>query len=140
MGSLRRHFFTFASNAVSQRRRSAQALLTLASPSTQEGTQSHSCSRLLFGSAERKFVNFTRLYLGGPSWLLGSPNRTPSKYVFLIQIRHHRQQFWPNTPITIITSNQNTLNSALFRLFLQARTSARGQNGGQQLAENPRCV
>jgi len=31
-GSLRRHFFTFASNAVSQRRRSAQALITLASP------------------------------------------------------------------------------------------------------------
>lgn len=67
----------------SQRRRSAQALLTLASPSTQV-TQSHSCSRLLFGSAEQKFVNFTRLYLGGPSWLLGSPNRILSKYVFLI--------------------------------------------------------
>ena len=34
-GSLRRHFFLFASNAASQYRRSAQALLTLASPSTQ---------------------------------------------------------------------------------------------------------
>jgi len=34
MGSLRRHLFTFASNPVSQRRRSAQALLALASPST----------------------------------------------------------------------------------------------------------
>lgn len=34
LGSLRRRFFTFASNAVSQNRRSAQALLTLASPST----------------------------------------------------------------------------------------------------------
>jgi hypothetical protein len=32
IGSLRRHFFVFTSNAVSQRRRSAQALLTLASP------------------------------------------------------------------------------------------------------------
>ena len=35
LGNLRRHFFGFASNAVSQRRRSAQALLTLALPSTQ---------------------------------------------------------------------------------------------------------
>jgi hypothetical protein len=34
-GSLRRHFFTFASNAVSQRRHSTEALLTLASPSAQ---------------------------------------------------------------------------------------------------------
>jgi hypothetical protein len=32
-GNLRRHFSHFASNVVSQRRRSAQALLTLASPS-----------------------------------------------------------------------------------------------------------
>jgi hypothetical protein len=33
--NLRRYFCYSASNAVSQRRRSAQALLTLASPSTQ---------------------------------------------------------------------------------------------------------
>ncbi|KAF8846621.1 hypothetical protein BDZ45DRAFT_812191 [Acephala macrosclerotiorum] len=41
-GNLRRHFFEFALDAVSQRRRSAQALLTLASPSTQVA-QSRSC-------------------------------------------------------------------------------------------------
>jgi predicted lactoylglutathione lyase len=35
ISSLRRHFFKFASNAVSQCRRSTQALLTLALPSTQ---------------------------------------------------------------------------------------------------------
>ena len=42
-GNLRRHFFDFASHSVSQRRRSAQALLTLALPSAQVA-QSRSCS------------------------------------------------------------------------------------------------
>jgi len=42
-GNLRQHFFDFASHSVSQRRRSAQALLTLASPSAQVA-QSRSCS------------------------------------------------------------------------------------------------
>jgi hypothetical protein len=59
-GSLSRHFFRFVSNAVSQHRRFAQALLILASPSAQVA-QSCSCSRLLFGS---EAVNFTRLYAG----------------------------------------------------------------------------
>jgi hypothetical protein len=44
-GSLRRQFCPIAPDAVSQRRRSAQALLTLASPSAQVA-QSRSCSRL----------------------------------------------------------------------------------------------
>ena len=86
-GNLRRLFFTFASNAVSQRRRSAQALLTLASPSTQVA-QSHSCSPfqwltnhdlLIIQSCRAKVVNSTRLrlYSRRPSWLLRSSNRNP---------------------------------------------------------------
>jgi hypothetical protein len=40
IGSLRRHFFKFACNAVSQCRRSAQVLLILALPSTQAAVSS----------------------------------------------------------------------------------------------------
>jgi hypothetical protein len=88
LGSLRRHFFIFASNAVSQRRCSAQALLTLAL------TLYSGCSVtfLLFFLVTNhslliiwfycvKVVNSTRLCSGGLSWLLGDPNRTPPQKI-----------------------------------------------------------
>lgn len=68
-GSLRRHFFTFASNAVSQHRSSAQALLILASSSTQVTGHVRLCCA--------KVVTFTRLCSGRPSRSSGNANKNP---------------------------------------------------------------
>jgi hypothetical protein len=79
-GNLRRHFFKFISDSVVQHRRSAQALLTLASPSAQVAqalfprAQSRSYSRsggqsfsTLIRLCLANIVDFTRLRLGIPN-------------------------------------------------------------------------
>src|SRR3954469_3455296 len=69
-GSLRRLFSCFPPDAVSEHRRSAQALLTLASTSAQV-TQSRSCACKVVNS-----TLYTTMFRG-PSQLLGNLNRTP---------------------------------------------------------------
>ena len=87
LGNLRRHFFTFASNAVSQRRRSAQALLTLASPSTQVA-QSRSCSPFYeylvtyYSVYHRSYQLYTTMFRGLSR--LPGPKQDPPKIHRLI--------------------------------------------------------
>ena len=77
LGSLRRHFLPFASNAVSQHRRSAQALLTLCSGCSVTFLLSLSVTHpnlLTIRFYRAKVVNSTRPCSGVPTRLLRSPN------------------------------------------------------------------
>jgi len=83
-GSLRRRFCLLASKAVNQRRRSAQVLLTLASPSTQ-AAQSRSCScfqsQLYFTFYSVLVCRNCQLYttmLRGTKSALKEPKQAPS--------------------------------------------------------------
>lgn len=88
-GNLRRQFLKFASNAVSQRRCFARALLTLASPSNSLYSGCLITFLLSLPVANYnlftiryyyiKIVNYTPLYPGGQTRLSGNSNRIPPK-------------------------------------------------------------
>jgi len=91
-GNLRRHFSTFASNMVSQRRRSAQALLTRltfysgCSVTFLLSLLVTNHSLLIIRFCSTKVVNSTRLCSGGPNRLPRNLNRIFPKIYCLSKI------------------------------------------------------